>query len=127
MSTYFDSRKNYLKVFMQDERVINKPAILDSTFGEYYTEETITHNLGYRPLVRAWYEYNGTKWPMNGQKFYGNSQLYFYGDVPFMFYADDINETTVKFRAARQSGDGALTGTFTYWYKIYLDPSAGSQ
>lgn len=129
MNTYLDSRKNYLKAFMADSSTIARPATLDGTFNEYYTTETITHNLGYRPLVRAWYDPDGSglKFPMNGQKFFAASELYFQGDVDFMFYVDDITATTVTFRAARESGDGALSGNFTYWYKIYLDPSIGTQ
>lgn len=129
MSTYFDSRKNYLKVFMKDGPTIDRPATLDGTFNEYYTTYTVDHDLGYRPLVRAWYDPDGSgmKFPMNGQKFFAASEFYFQQDVEFMFYVDDITTTSVTFRAARESGDGALTGTFQFWYKIYLDPTRGVQ
>lgn len=126
---YFDSRRNYLKQAESGSGSANRPATLDATFSEYYTEFTVTHNLGYRPLVRAWYDpdNNGTIFPSNGQKFIASSDLYFNGDVDFMFYAVDITDTAVTFRAARESALGALTGTFTYYYKIYIDPSVGAQ
>lgn len=125
MSISFTGRKNYLKQFLRGSMTINRPATLDSTFNEYYTEATIAHNLGYEPLVRAWYDPDGSGmlYPMEGQKFFAASVFYFEGDVEFMFYAVDITDTQVVFRAARQSGDGALTGQFTFYYKIYLDPT----
>lgn len=123
--TFFDSRNNYLKIFMQGSGTLARPATLDAGNAEYYSEVTITHNLGYIPLVRAWYEPagDGMKYAMNGQKRIAASEIYIQDDVEFMFYADSITDTTVTFRAARESGDGALTDTFTYWYKIYIDPS----
>lgn len=127
-NTNFDSRKNYLKQFLTASGVANRPATLDSTFGEYYTEFTVDHDLEYIPLVRSWYdpEMNGTIFPANGQKSIAASDLYFNFDVEFMFYAVDITTTQVTFRASREQGDGALTGEFIYYYKIYLDPSLGA-
>lgn len=133
MSTYFDSRKNYLKQFMQGEVVIDKPATNDGTFFEYYTEHTINHNLGYVPLVRAWYdpENDGIKYPASGQKGVQISLWYTYFtailQTDFIFCINEVTDTTVTFRALRNVGDGAMTGTFSFWYKIYLDPSLGVQ
>lgn len=121
----FDSRRNYLKQFLQGSATINKPQTHDATFSEYYTETTITHDLGYVPLVRAWYDPDGSGmlFPANGQKFIAASVFYFEGDVPFMFYAVDITTTAVTFRAAVEDFAGAMGGTFTFHYKVYIDPA----
>lgn len=102
-----------------------EPATLDATFNEYYTETTVVHNLGYRPLVRAWYEPNGDGmiFPATGQKWLYSSTFYLGGDVPFLFYATEITDTLVTFRASIATLDGGpFAGTFNYHYKIYIDP-----
>lgn len=120
----FDSRKNYLKIFDQDSTTMNRPATLDGTYFVYYTEATINHNLGYTPIVRAWYSpsSDNTYYPVNGQKsnVFG---LSYHTTAGFTFFIDEITATTVRFRAERDSGAGSLSGTFTFYYKIYVDPT----
>lgn len=124
MSTAFDSRFNYLKQFDTATITIDRPATLENTnFFEYYTEHTVSHNLGYRPLVRCWYEpdNDGVIYPENGQQGFNQSLLYLANEVEFMFYVHEVTTTDVTFRAARDQADGAMSGTFTAHYKIYLD------
>lgn len=118
----FDSRKNYLKIGFQDAVPLERPRTLDSTYGAYVTEYTVTHNLGYRPLVRAWYDAasDGEIFNLNGQKFGGWSSIYPF-QVDFKLYVDEITTTTVRFRADRDQPDGALSDNFILYYKIYLD------
>lgn len=120
MSLVFDSRRNYLKQFEQGSAEMEKPDTLIS--GLYQSTYTITHNLGYRPLVRAWYDPDGsgTIYPLNGQNNELYSELYATGEVPFMFFVDEITDTYVTFMAEDEASN---TGTFTFYYKIYLDPT----
>jgi hypothetical protein len=121
MSIAFDSRKNYLKQFMQGSVAMNKPNTLAA--GTYSSSHTITHNLGYRPLVRAWYdpENLGTIFPVNSQRGELYSPIYALGTVDFVFFIDEITTTTVTFRA---EDNASHSSTFTMYYKIYIDPVA---
>jgi hypothetical protein len=120
MSFAFDSRKNYLKQYMQGSATMDKPASLSG--GIYSTSYTLTHNLGYRPLARAWYDPTGAGliFPVNSQRGELYSPLFAMGTVPFVFFVDEITTTTVVLRA---EDDGSNAGTFTFYYKLYLDPT----
>lgn len=127
----FDSRKNYLKQYDAQWVRMDKPNLTDSYLSKYYSTYTVTHNLGYLPLVRAWYDpdNSGSRFPLNGQQYADVSNFY---SVPglgnfadFQFFVSEITETTVTFRAERYTADGTLSGTFPFFYKIYADPSLG--
>jgi len=122
----FDSRKNYLKQILSGWQTMDKPNLTDALMAKRFSEYTVTHNLGYRPIVRAWYDPNGTgqRFPLNGQRTADISQFYLV-IVPFQFYARDITTTSVTFRADNYTVDGSFTGTFRFFYSIYADPSLG--
>lgn len=113
---FFSSKKNYLKHSVSEEDIIDKPVTLNANFN-YEGSKTITHDLGYIPLVRAWYDPNdnGTIHPMNGQS---GVRTDGFGLTDFWFYIDEITETTITFKT--ESVD-QLSGTCPFWYKIYLD------
>jgi hypothetical protein len=83
----------------------------------YVSSLTITHNLGYVPLVRAFYDPDsiGTIYPVNGQS---GTQTAGPTSLPFWFYIDDITSTQVIFKC---EGFSLLSGTFPIYYRIYLD------
>jgi len=114
----FTSSKNYLKQLVAASETMAKPATLDGTSGVYYTTKTITHNLGYVPLVRAWYDKDGndTLYPTNGQ--YGGQTS---GDFTwaYYFFIDSITTTAVTFRA--EANILPTAGNFTFYYRIYYD------
>lgn len=119
-----DSRRNYLKQLLSGWVEMARPATTSGS--KYYTDYTVTHNLGYRPLVRAWYDPTGggMRVPMNGAWFADISQFY-PSVVDFQFYVYEITTTTVTFRADSYTADGALSGNFRFFYKLYADPSRG--
>lgn len=121
----FDSAKNYLKQYLQDSIAIDKPATADPNWDVYYSTVTLTHDLGYKPLVRAWYDYenNGTYFPMHGQAGDAYSALYFF-HTPVTCFIYEITDTTVTFRTEIATVDGGpLSGSFPIYYKVYLDPT----
>lgn len=117
------SGKNYLKHAFATSTTMDKPSTSDGT--NFFSTKTITHNLGYRPLVRAYYDpsANGAILPMIGQKdtvsYSPLSPFLGSGVAPFWFFIDDITTTTVVFRTLHTS---SLAGTFTFYYRIYIDP-----
>lgn len=122
---HFDSRSNYLKQYLQGSFQMNKPATADPNWDVYYSTYTLTHDLGYKPLVRAWYDYtnDGTYFPMHGQPGDAYSALYFF-HTPITLMTFSITNTEVVFRADIGTADGGpLSGTFPVYYKIYLDPT----
>lgn len=118
----FDSRKNYLKIFDQDTVSVAKPDTADGTaYGGFYSTTTIQHDLGYRPIVRAWFspDSNDTWYPMYGARGYapGGNTL----DADFECFISDITTASVTFRTWRAT---ATSGSFSLHYKIYQDPAS---
>lgn len=119
------SGKNVLKHALSGPTTMDKPNISDGGLG-FYSTKTITHNLGYRPLVRAYYDpdSNGTLYPLIGQ-FAGASS----GPsttspldltvVPFWLFVQDVTTTTVEFRTYDTASN---VGSFSFYYRIYRDP-----
>lgn len=123
MSVGIWSGKNVLKHAFIDSDTMNKPDTNDGFLG-YFSTKTITHNLGYRPLVRVYYDpnANGTLFPTNGQ---GRADTAvktppLSAVVPFCLYVDDITTTTITLRTYNFT---QLAGTFTFYYRIYRDPT----
>ena len=116
MSLVFTSDKNYLKLAAFQPATMNKPSTPNAYFN-YESSLTITHNLGYIPLVRAYYDYNnaGTIYPCTGQ---AGVRTAFGPSLDYWFYIDEITTTTVTFKAEDVS---SRSGTFTIYYKIYYD------
>lgn len=123
------SGKNYLKHAFVDTTTMSKPDTTDGGLG-FFSLKTIVHNLGYRPLVRAYYDPNsdGSIFPMVGQ--FSGAGAGLSSDspfdtrippiVPFSFFIDDVTTTTVVFRTY---GTSSLSGTFSFYYRIYIDPT----
>lgn len=117
----FDSRKNYLKIADPEgvkKIVTPKPSTAD--FLTFFSTVTINHNLGYRPMVRAWFSpgNNDTWYPMDGEY---DSFTDIMGVAGMNLYVQEITTTTVTFRAQALS---SMAGqNYTLAYKIYLDPT----
>lgn len=122
----FTSEKNYLKASTSDTQVIpmNKPNTFESSAFIYSSTLPVSHNLGYIPLIRAWYSPSNNTYRYPTVGFYdGNgtlSDLCLNGIVPFDCGVYDITTTTVTFKAISSS---SFSGTFNLYYKIYLDPT----
>lgn len=128
MSIGIWSGKNVLKHAFIEPDTMEKPNTTDGGLG-FFSTKTITHNLGYKPLVRAYYDpdSNGSIFPTVGQ-FNGASgglssdspfDVRVPSVVPFSFFVDDVTTTTVIFRTY---GGSSLGGTFPFYYRIYRDP-----
>lgn len=116
MSILFTSDKNYMKLASFEPDTMDRPNTLNALFN-YESSKTITHNLGYIPLVRAYYDHNdaGTIMPVTGQS---GLQTAFGPSLDYWFYIDEITTTTVTFKAEDLD---LSSGTFTFYYKIYRD------
>lgn len=119
------SGKNYLRHAIMTTDVMNKPNTSDGGIG-FFSTKTISHNLGYRPLVRAYYDPNGNGgiFPMmeqfNGASAGASSESPLNTVAPFYFFVDDISTTDVVFRTY---GGSSLGGTFSFYYRVYRDPT----
>lgn len=113
------SGKNYLKHAVAQPGTMNRPGTADGA-GAYFSTTSVSHNLGYVPLVRLAYDPDGdgTIYPAIGQK--GASSVSSPG-VSFDCFVDDITATAVSIRA--EHFGSALAGTFTYYIRIYVDPT----
>lgn len=120
MSIMFTSNKNYLKLRDVKAEIMSKPNVLNPVTFNYEGTFTVFHNLGYIPLVRAWYNYNNTDviMPTNGQ---AGVRTGFGPTVDYWFYIDDITTSSVTFKSEDFS---SRSGTFTFYYKIYYDKEA---
>ncbi len=123
------SGKNVLKHAFMASDTMNKPNTTDGGLG-FFSSKTIVHDLGYVPLVRAYYDpnANGSVFPSVGQ-FSGtlgglsvDSPINARSPalVPFSFFIDEVTTTSVVFRTYHTSG---LAGTFPFYYRIYIDPT----
>jgi hypothetical protein len=119
------SGKNYLKHAFVGTETMNKPNTSDGGIG-FFSTKVVVHNLGYVPLVKAFYDpdSSGALFPTIGQ-FSGataganwSSPLRFV--APFMLFTDEITATQVTFRTY---GEISLGGTFSFYYRIYVDPT----
>jgi len=122
------SEKNNLKHYEMATATMTRPNTADG-FGGFFSTSTVVHDLGYIPLVRAYFDPlgDGTIYPSIGQYIAttgadSSSPLFTAGSVvaPFMFFASNITTTTVTFTVYGFSGSAA---TFDYYYRIYLDPT----
>jgi hypothetical protein len=116
------SGKNYLKYAVSNPDTMSKPGTTDGLLG-YFSTKTILHNLGYRPLVRVHYDpnSNGGIFPANGQGRQDTTNTSPLASVvPFWLYVDDVDTTTITLRTYSSS---PLAGTFTFYYRIYIDPT----
>lgn len=125
------SGKNYLKHAVAGSDTMGKPDTSDGGLG-FFSTKTVVHNLGYIPLVRAYYDpdNDGKIFPTIGQ-FSGSgvglsTTSPFFGVpafadvVPFCFFVDEVTTTTVVLRTY---STGSLSGTFPFYYRIYIDPT----
>lgn len=116
------SGKNVLKHAFIDTDTMNKPNTSDGGLG-FFSTKTITHNLGYRPIVRIHYDpdSNGSVLPAIGQgRVNVNSTSPLDAVAPFWLYVDDITTSIITLRTYNSS---SLAGTFTFYYRIYRDPT----
>lgn len=115
------SGKNYLKHAVAGVATVNKPNTDDGSGSLFFSTHSVTHNLGYEPLVRCAFDGNndGTIYPAIDQRGNAGSVANLAG-LPFAVFVDDITTTDVTFRAEWGS---SLAGTFPLYYKIYIDPT----
>lgn len=103
----FDSRNNYQKIYLEDDTTYSA-----GTFGSQQTV-SITHNLGYKPNAKAWFEsISGEVWPLHAG---GVSNVFNYSitqdEAVLKIYTDRIDIVVTRFsNAARR-----------IWYKVYYD------
>lgn len=120
MKQFFTSQKNYLKRQPISGNVDMPAPTTTAAWFNYSSNLTITHNLGYVPLVRVYYEpdaSNGKVYPATGRRLAGIGPGLNFGDV-LCFY--EVNETILRFYLESTS---AKTGTRKVYYIIYLDQS----
>lgn len=116
------SGKNVLKQAFIDSDTMDKPNTSDGALG-FFSSKVIDHNLGYRPLVRVHYDPNGdgSIFPANGQgQAVTSNTSPLSAVVPFWLYVDDVTTTNITLRTFNSS---SLGGTFTFYYRIYRDPT----
>lgn len=103
----FDSRLNYQKII--DEDVVT---LAGGTFNTVSTE-TITHNLGYKPNAKVYFEaFTGEVWPLNA----GGSQNPFNYDFSQDEMDMAITDTQMRLRLFGNSDIDRRA-----WYRIYAD------
>lgn len=109
--TLFSSSFNYQKIFDNDSSTVNVPGLSGTA------QETISHNLGYIPTARVFYEPEpGNLWPLNGQQ-YLNS-----GGGP----DETVNVTAEAYVTTTQlvidfENVGSSSQNVTYYWRIYYD------
>lgn len=120
------SGKNYLKHAVEEPLTMDKPSSADG-FGNFFSSILVSHNLGYLPLTKGYYDpnNNGTIYPLVGQ-FAGvdgvSSDSPLIDVVPFSFFVYEVTTTTVTFRTFSTS---SIAGTFPIYIRVYIDPSLG--
>lgn len=117
MSFYFTTNKNLLKRDTSSgTATIDAPATA-SGYGTFVTSYTVNHNLGYIPLVRAYYEPvdNGEIYPVSGYRIGGtNIGIAVNGVIAFM----EISTTQLTIRLESNT---SKTGTREIYWVIYKD------
>lgn len=115
---YFKSGKNYLKRYMAGSTSIAAPATLNAWFN-YSNSYTVTHNLGYIPQVRVYYEENasnGKVYPAGGRRLATSYPGLTSGSCVFCLF--EVTSTTLTITL--ESGT-TQTGNRTIYWVIYLD------
>jgi len=115
VSISFVTNKNYMKHALRGETTMDKPDTLSGGF--YTSSKTISHSLGYRPLVRAYFDIDsdGTWYPPNGQR---DTQTTGATSMPFWFFVDSITTSAFTLRAESFSEE---SGTMPVHYIVYRD------
>ena len=115
---FFTSQKNYLKRQpITGTAAVAAPATL-AAWGNYITSYTLTHNLGYTPMVRVYYEpdaSNGKIYPATGRRLAGLGPGLSYGDVICPW---EVTATTLTIYLESVS---SKTGTRDVYWVLYLD------
>jgi len=102
---YFDSRKNYQKIYKQDTLPLN------SSSGTL----SYIHGLGYTPNAKVFFEsISGQVWPSIA----GGTNNYFLYD-PSSQYECEATITTSILNMVLQGGAGSVSTRV--WYRVYLD------
>ena len=103
-TAWFTSKANYQKIHSKGSGTLS----LSSTFGST-ASATVTHNLGYKPNVRVFFE------PDNDGDIWVPHQNSIYSDATLTYR---ITNTTVTITATQNGFTGR---TVPYYYRIYLD------
>lgn len=108
--TYFDSRKNYQKIFMHDVRSVPFPGVGVTNF------LTINHNLGYVPRYKVFFEsLPGQVWPLISG---GVQDIWLY-DSAHQYECSSIADSTTLNLIYK--GGASAAPNFRLWYRIYYD------
>lgn len=115
---YFTSEKNYLKRQpITGSSAMSAPSTIAAWFN-YTSSLTISHGLGYVPMVRVYYEpdaSNGKVYPATGRRLAGFGPGLTYGDVMCLWEVDSTNLTIYL------ESVSSKTGTRNVYWVIYLD------
>lgn len=108
--TFFSSSFNYQKIATRGTGSVSVPN------GTPFTAVTITHNLGYIPSARVWYDIGTGRFPATTEQFV--DLVSFTSANNFCLARYYFTTTTLVIEFQNQSGS---TKTFNYWYRIYYD------
>lgn len=110
--TIFSTRYNFQKIYDDDEVTLSIANIVSLT---NYT--LVTHDLGYVPTVRVFYEpVSGQLWPLSRNQ-YGN---FAGGSGTTLFVTGTVFATSTQIRVAISNGSGS-SQSIKFAYRIYLD------
>lgn len=108
----FSTRYNFLKIYANDSGLIAIPSTSSTAPNSVLIA---THNLGYIPRARVWYEpIPGEVWPMNRGQYSNNDG----GPGTTLTTLGNYYLTTTGLYARIYSSPG---GTFKFYWRIYLD------
>lgn len=121
MSIQFTSEKNYLKRHPSSGNMtVVAPSTLNGSTFMYEKVVTITHNLGYVPMVRVYYEpyTDGAVWPSTGSRVSGAGPGLSPGDIMCFW---EVSSTVLTISLESDSVYPVKTGSREVYWVIYWD------
>lgn len=111
LQSILTARRNIQKIYIDD--TITVPIAFSSSITEY---TLVTHNLGYIPTVRVFYEpVSGELWPMSPNQY--SSTDGGTGNTLGIYGNPVVTETDLKVRVVRPG----VAVDVKFYYRIYLD------
>lgn len=117
MSVQFTSLKNYLKRHPSSGSANVDAPTSTAAWSNYVSTYTVTHNLGYVPMVRVYYEPNadGKVYPATGRRLAASGPGINYNDIICLW---EVSSTTLTIYLESASSE---TGTRPVYWVIYFD------